>query len=260
MCSLECGIFMRSASDFACEQELVCVEHISACPATLRGDEVEVFSGHRIVVWTDGACPNNDVRYLRRAGCGVFYGREHPRNRQYALPGPEQTNQRAELHACIVALEGEDRAVELRTDSKYVVDGVMRHALWCRVGWRGDNVDLWDVLFEILIARGDQIRVVKVKGHAESEDVERGRVDPTDKWGNDAADGLAVSGAASHAVPADVVETCAARFAQAQKMQSVMLRILASRRLAEERLGLPRIVEPEDEADGPVLLRTAGVG
>ena len=184
---------MRSASDFACERELQRVDHICAVPVALRGDEVEVFSGHRVVAWTDGACPNNDICFLRRAGCGVFYNVGHVRNRSYPLPGPEQTNQRAELHACIAALEAEPRAIELRSDSKYVVDGVMRHARWRLAGWRGDNADLWAIMSAILSERGTDVRVVKVKGHATDVDVQRGRVDPIDKFGNDAADELAVA-------------------------------------------------------------------
>lgn len=59
----------------------------------------------------------------------------HRRNLSERLPGPAQTNNRAELMGIIRALEtcpfGGDLAVEVRTDSKYCID--------CEYGERGES-------------------------------------------------------------------------------------------------------------------------
>ena len=91
----------------------------------------------------------------------LLFGSGHPSNMSFALPGPEQTNQRAELAACRSVMECEPRQMEIRTDSKYVVD-IAR--CWQR---EGDNYDLWRLFHEKLAARGEGNTIsVKVKGHA----------------------------------------------------------------------------------------------
>ena len=55
--------------------------------------------------YTDGACQGNGTEGAR-AGVGVFYGKNDPRNISTSLQGKHQTNQRAELTAIKLALEG----------------------------------------------------------------------------------------------------------------------------------------------------------
>jgi len=55
-----------------------------------------------IIVYTDGACSNNG-RSNARAGFGVYFGKDDPRNVSEAYKGP-QTNNVAELLAIIKAL------------------------------------------------------------------------------------------------------------------------------------------------------------
>ena len=54
-----------------------------------------------INVYTDGACSNNGKPYAR-AGYGVYFGKDDPRNVSETFNGP-QTNNAAELLAIIKA-------------------------------------------------------------------------------------------------------------------------------------------------------------
>ena len=108
-------------------------------------DVGELCEDGRVVVFTDGACTDNQDVRLRRAGVGCFWGRGHERNIAQPLPGELQTNQRAELQAIVEVLRVEPRQVEIRTDSQYVIDGVSLHMdARRRRGWlEVDNGDLW---------------------------------------------------------------------------------------------------------------------
>ena len=52
-----------------------------------------------IVVFTDGACKDNQYRALRRAGIGGYWADNHPFNFGVPLETGEQTNNRAEMAA-----------------------------------------------------------------------------------------------------------------------------------------------------------------
>ena len=105
-------------------------------PAVTCPQYDERTSHGRIVVFTDGASRDNQHREIRRGGYGMFWGRAHPFNTGLPLPGRIQTNQRAELMAAVAALELDLRPLEIRSDSKYVVNGAMklRHT-WKSNGW-----------------------------------------------------------------------------------------------------------------------------
>eukprot|EP00973_Karenia_brevis_P027613 3806226-Karenia_brevis.AAC.1 len=111
-------------------------------------------------------------------------------------------------------LEAQTGALEIRSDSQYVVEGCLpyRHK-WKQQGWKGiDNVDLWQRVDFLLESKnpGD-VLVTKVKGHATAEDVRTGVITATDRFGNHGADRLAVAGAALHAVERDVIVKAQAR-------------------------------------------------
>eukprot|EP00973_Karenia_brevis_P082927 11499771-Karenia_brevis.AAC.1 len=56
------------------------------------------------------------------------------------------------------------------------------------------NADLWKQLDELLCSRPEaNFLITKVKGHATAEDVVAGRTTDMNKFGNDAADELAVA-------------------------------------------------------------------
>ena len=65
----------------------------------------ETWSNESVVAWTDGACVCNQDARMRRAGCGVFFGINLDRNCSFTLPGREQTHNRAELLAVIIAMQ-----------------------------------------------------------------------------------------------------------------------------------------------------------
>jgi len=90
----------------------------------------------KVVVYTDGACRSNQHKHLRRAGVGAFWAEGHPFNVSTPLVGETQTNNRAELSAVLSVLQLELRAVEVRTDSSYVINGLTENLLtWKRQGW-----------------------------------------------------------------------------------------------------------------------------
>ena len=116
------------------------------------------------------------------------------RNISEALPGPRQTNQRAELTAILRALDTtpRDRDVTIVTDSQYSINCVTAWSMnWRRNGWKTssgklvENKDLVEnILAKIEERNGlqSQTQFEWIKGHNK---------DP----GNEAADRLAVDGA-----------------------------------------------------------------
>ena len=121
------------------------------------------------------------------------------RNVSETLPGPRQTNQRAELTAILRALEivPKNRDVSIITDSKYAIDCVTTWCInWRRNGWKtsaGKAVENRDLVENILsmIEERDSLKVQTafewIKGHAHHP-------------GNVEADRLAVEGARKNAV------------------------------------------------------------
>ncbi len=128
-----------------------------------------------VVIYTDGACSGNPGP----GGWGsVLLYNGHRRE----LSGGESqtTNNRMEMIAVIVALETLKRpcAVELHTDSKYVMQGITEWLPnWKARGWKTaakkpvKNVDLWQQL-DAAVARHD-IDWRWVKGHSGVPENER---------------------------------------------------------------------------------------
>ena len=125
-----------------------------------------------VTIYTDGACSGNPGP----GGWGaiLIYGTH---KRELSGGEPDTTNNRMELTAVIQALSllKEPCAVDLWSDSKYVIDGLEKG--WAR-GWKkrgwvksdkkpASNPDLWDHLLEL-----EEIHTLRchwVKGHAENE-------------------------------------------------------------------------------------------
>jgi ribonuclease HI len=201
----------------------------------------EICHDNRIVIYTDGACRGNQTRAIRRAGVGVFWGIGHRFNISEPLNGAQQTNQRAELFAVIRALETDDRRLEIRTDSKYVYDGCRANmARWKANEWQigrraVSNMDLWQRLDALIVARQpDDICVLKVKGHAKARDILSGATTAQDKAGNDAADELAVAGAAMHAISPEGRRSALQATLLASRVQHTMLSILLARNARQQ--------------------------
>ena len=149
-------------------------------------------------IYTDGACTLNG-KFGARAGIGVFFSLNDPRNISARLPGTRQTNQRAELFAVLKALETlhlnrssyDRKRVVILSDSKYVVNALTNWILrWEHCGWKtldGKNVISKDVFKRVRDMLGELadnriiVSFIHVPGH-------RGI------WGNEQADELAVKG------------------------------------------------------------------
>lgn len=130
----------------------------------------------RVTIHADGSSKGNPGP----GGYGVVL--QHGKHRKELSGGYRRTtNNRMELRACIVALRAlrERCAVELHSDSRYVVDGVTKG--WAR-NWRGrgwrkgdkkrpENVDLWRELLDLLEKHEVQFRWLR--GHAGDPENER---------------------------------------------------------------------------------------
>lgn len=143
------------------------------------------------VVYTDGASSNNGKGHAK-AGYGVYWGPNDPRNTSARLPGERQTNQRAETAAVIHALEQSQQdtdVLEIRTDSQYVINAATNWSKnWVKKGWKSStgkevqNRDLFERMLDLMDKRKGQVKFTYVPGHKGVE-------------GNEKADELAVSGA-----------------------------------------------------------------
>ena len=163
----------------------------------------------RVVVWTDGSRFDHGGR--SRAGAGIFYGRNNPSNAGVGVGG-KRTAQRAELMAFVHVLRTETRPFEVRTDSRYVADGVNLHiTYWRRNAWYAgpqlaeyiEHADLWFEVNEAL-RLGRAFKVVWVKGHGTVQLVAEGKTTELDAWGNGGADFNAQTAARQCPNPDDV--------------------------------------------------------
>ena len=129
-----------------------------------------------VEIYTDGACSGNP-------GPGGWGAILRYNGREKCLSGGEAmtTNNRMELTAVIQALLAlkEPCAVELWSDSKYVIDGLEKGwaKSWRKKGWiKSDkkpalNPELWERLLEL--TETHEMRYHWVKGHADNEYNER---------------------------------------------------------------------------------------
>ena len=125
-----------------------------------------------VTIYTDGACSGNP-------GPGGWGAILSYNGREKELSGGERqtTNNRMELTAVISALEAlrEPCAVELYSDSKYVIDALSKGwaESWRKKNWiKSDkkpalNPDLWERLLDLTAVH--TVRYHWVKGHADNE-------------------------------------------------------------------------------------------
>ncbi len=155
-----------------------------------------------MIIYTDGACKNNQNKLIRTAGCGVYFGNiNNINNISVKLEGPKQTNQVAELTACILGIEALINKVELKdliikTDSMYTINCINTwFEGWKKKGWKKadgkpvDNLELIQKLYNYV--KTYNIKLVHVRAHKE----EPPKDDPNyDDWyGNMMADKLATN-------------------------------------------------------------------
>ncbi|TPX57089.1 hypothetical protein SpCBS45565_g08270 [Spizellomyces sp. 'palustris'] len=147
-------------------------------------------------IYTDGSCLSNGSERAR-AGYGIYFGPSHPFNTSARLPGPIQTNNRAELLAVIRAIEIAPPNMHLvvHSDSMYMKQGIEQWMTgWKKRRWKtfkGTDVlnkDLWVRLEEAREGYRGRVTLKYVRGHA-------------GVLGNEQADRLANVGAALPKVP-----------------------------------------------------------
>ena len=142
----------------------------------------------QVQIFTDGACKGNPGP----GGWGVLL-RMGPHERELSGGEADTTNNRMEMTAVIEGLNAliEPCAVEVYSDSKYVIDGITKwvHG-WKKRGWVNAskkpvrNADLWHDLIEAVDRHEVSWNWVKGhSGHAENERV--------DQLASDAAEAIA---------------------------------------------------------------------
>ena len=134
--------------------------------------------GRVVAAATDGACSGNPGP----GGWGALIRFEDGSVEEFGGADPATTNNRMELQAALATLQ---RLAELplhpdltlRTDSKYLIDGLSRWmAGWKRKGWRTAagkpvlNQDLWQALDQARLA---EVPLRYVKGHSGDPDNDR---------------------------------------------------------------------------------------
>jgi ribonuclease HI len=152
-----------------------------------------------MIIYTDGACTNNQHKDIRKGGYGVFFGDNDNNNISAKLEGPKITNQVAELTACIKGIEILINKVEIKdliikTDSMYTINCInVWFDGWKKRGWKKadgkpvDNLELIQKLHEYKTIYN--IKFVHVRAHKS----EPPKDDPNyaDWYGNMMADKLA---------------------------------------------------------------------
>ena len=130
----------------------------------------------------DGACSHQGLP-VARAGCGAYFGPEHRLNFAFALEGPLQDSDRAELRTLVRVARWTPSATEYLTDNEAVLLGFAKLLEGHSQPWN-DHHDLWHALGQVLHSRGwDLLRVSFVKGHATELDVALGRASPREVCG-----------------------------------------------------------------------------
>ena len=129
------------------------------------------------VIWTDGSCIGNPGK---GGWAYVITGRNGSPIAQRSSSSKQTTNGRMELVAIAEALEdanGQYGAIEIRSDSKYIVDAFNKGWLsgWQRNGWRTaakqavKHQDLWQRILQAIASHGAEVKVAWVKAHAGHE-------------------------------------------------------------------------------------------
>jgi ribonuclease HI len=135
-----------------------------------------------LVIYTDGSAVQVDVGNHRRtigAGCAIQFGSDDPRNCETVFPFPNPTNNRAELYACIRALEivNEDKRIHpdtqiiLCTDSSYVINCVTKWIYdWSRSNWRNGRIHNRTLIERLYyLAHERPVSFCKVAAHSGNE-------------------------------------------------------------------------------------------
>ena len=198
------------------------------------------------LVASDGACPNQQQESrLRRAGCGLFYGDNHPLNCSFAPATACQTSTRAEIRAAARWIHWVWGNQELLTDNKTVLLGFSNlaafgeHRMSC-------HLDLWQRIQKDWERHSPQYRlkVTKVTGHSTVAQCQGDAQLLLHKRYNDAADKLAVAGAIGNQLPPDLVKHHQHEAQRIRCLQHTLVRLHLARDAAIKTQGLGKVVKP----------------
>jgi len=158
-----------------------------------------------IIIFTDGAVPNNQHAGNRKGGSGVFFGIDDTRNISFGIKETSSnkvTNQVCELTACIMGLETlvstekiGKKEIIIYTDSMYIINSITEWAKnWEKNNWKkADNKLIQnDILIKKLYYMSKNLKVIykHVKAHTKPPNPDS---DEYFVWfGNYMADKLAV--------------------------------------------------------------------
>lgn len=157
-----------------------------------------------IAIYTDGSClGNNSKNKKRKAGIGVYWGENDPRNISEPLPEEyKKTNNIAELVAISRALDGIKNEeckhcdYHIYSDSNYSINSIVERVLiWKRNNWKKNNGGkiknlelIQDIHFKYIeLSKKYKIRFYYVEAHTNNDDI--------NSLGNKEADKLAKAGA-----------------------------------------------------------------
>jgi ribonuclease HI len=143
-------------------------------------------------VYTDGACSNNGGKHAR-AGIGIFFGIDDPRNVSKRIEG-KQTNNTAELSAIIETYDWIEndivngKKVSIMTDSEYSIKCVSSYGEKCsKQGWQKDipNKELVKKAYELYQDK-PTIRFIHIRAHTSKTDIHSIGNENADKLANQA--------------------------------------------------------------------------
>jgi ribonuclease HI len=161
-----------------------------------------------IIVFTDGATPNNQSKNLKKGGIGVYFGDNNIYNISKQIIETEKdkvTNQVCETMACIIALETivstqkiGKKEITLYTDSMYLVNAMTSWAkTWKKNNWMKsngkliENMELIQKLYYLSINL--KVTYIHVKAHTKAPPLDSDEYNLY--WGNYMADKLASNAA-----------------------------------------------------------------
>jgi ribonuclease HI len=159
----------------------------------------------QIIIFTDGAVPNNQTKGNRKGGVGVFFGDNDSRNISLGLKettSTKVTNQVCELLACIMAIEKIittqeiiNKKIIIYTDSMYIVNTITLWGQnWAKNDWKKadnkpiQNEDLVKKLY--YLSKNINVNYQHVKAHTKTPDKNSEKY--FEWYGNYMADKLAV--------------------------------------------------------------------
>ena len=159
---------------------------------------------NNIIIFTDGAVPNNQSKMKNKGGVGVFFGDNDPRNISLIIDTKtfdKVTNQVCETLACIKAIEtianlSNKSNIIIKTDSMYLVNSMTTWAnKWEKNNWvKADgkpvqNLELIKKLYQL--SKNNNVKYIHVKAHTKAPPIDS--ILYSDYYGNYMADKLATS-------------------------------------------------------------------